>query len=344
MKREFRISRPGLLALTGVFALLLFLILYTLRSNAALGPPERPVPSSQASDVRSLGNLQTASASSSSVSTILSETRTKGLPAAIAQLQSVQRQDPSNLLVANQLAILWAAAGDFDKSRETLEQALSLHPDTALAFLNLRELASQQFAQAYAKAIGQSPPANPLKLEAGGLELASVSAAASAFDRAEAERKAALAEAQRAAERLAQEQARAEAARLAEAKAPPPRADAAPGAPAHGADAVIAALGEWAEAWSAKDFQKYSDTYSESFKNAQFSSKKAWLDFRRPRIIGKTSISVEIEAIKVDFVAKDKARVSFSQRYESGNLKLNTRKNVAMVMEDNQWRIQSEGN
>jgi len=344
MKREFQVSQPGLLALAGISVLLLFLILFTLRSDAALGPPDRPMPSGKASEIQTTDRLQTANASNSRVSSILSETRAKGLPAAIAQLQSVQRQDPSNLIVANQLAILWAAAGDLDKSRETLEQALSLHPDAALAFLNLRELASQQFAQAYAKAIGQSPPSNALKLEAGGLELASVSAAATAFDRAEAERKAVLAEAQRAAERLAQEQARAEAAKLAAAKAPPPTADAAPKAAAQGAEAVIAALGQWAKAWSEKDFQKYSDIYSESFRNTQFSSKKAWLDFRRPRIIGKQSITVELEAIKVDFVSKDKARVSFNQRYESGNLKLNTRKNIAMVMENNQWRIQSEGN
>lgn len=344
MKREFRISRPGLLALIGVFALLLFLILFTLRSDAALGLPEKPMHSSKALEAQSQDNLQTAGASSTSVSAILSETRTKGLPATISQLQSSLRQDPSNLIVANQLAILWAAAGDLDKSRETLEQALSLHPDAALAFLNLRELASQQFAQAYAKAIGQSPPSNALKLEAGGLELASVSAAATAFDRAEAERKAALAEAQRAAERLAQEQARAEAAKLAEAKIPPPMADSGLRTPAQGADAVIAALGQWAEAWSAKDFQKYSDAYSESFKNSQFSSKKSWLDFRRPRIIGKASITVELEAVKVDFISKDKVRASFNQRYESGNLKLNTRKNVVMVLENSQWRIQSEGN
>nr|UOZ96647.1 hypothetical protein NCPCFENI_00543 [Cupriavidus sp.] len=345
MKRDFRISHPGLLALTGVLALLLFLILFTLRSDAALGPPERPMPSGKGSEVQARDNLLTASAgNSSSVSAILSETRAKGLPAAIAQLQSVQRQDPSNLIVANQLAILWAAAGDLDKSRETLEQALSLHPEAALAFLNLRELASQQFAQAYAKAIGQSPPSSALKLEAGGLELATVSAAATAFDRAEAERKAALVEAQQAAERLAREQARAEAAKLAEAKAPPPTADAASSAPAQGAEAVTATLGQWAQAWSAKDFQKYSDIYSESFKNTQFSSKKAWLDFRRPRIIGKSSITVELEAVKVDFVARDKARVSFIQRYESGNLKLNTRKNIVMVMENSRWRIQSEGN
>lgn len=342
MKREFRISRSGLLAVTGLSAFLLFLILFTLRSDAALGLPDRPTPSGKGTDVQALDNLLTASAgNSSSVSAILSETRTKGLPAAIAQLQSVQQQYPGNLLVANQLAILWAAAGDLDKSREILEQALSLHPDAALAFLNLRELASQQFAQAYAKAIGQSPPSNALKLEAGGLELATVSAAATAFDRAEAERKAALAEAQRAAERLALEQARAQAAKLAEAKAPP-MADAP--SRAQSAEAVIAALDQWARAWSAKDFQKYSDIYSESFKNAQFSSKKAWLDFRRPRIIGKASIAVELEAIKVDFASKDKARVSFNQRYESGNLKLNTRKNVVMVMENNQWRIQTEGN
>lgn len=340
MKRAFRFSRSGLFAMTGFFVILSFLILFALRTNAALGVPEKSSVKAQTAQYQN-----PPSALGLTIDAILSETRSKGLSAAIAQLQGAQHQDPSNLLLANQLAILWAAAGDFDKSREALEQALSRHPDTAAAFLNLRELASQQFAQAYAKAIGQPAPSSALKLEAGGLELASVSAAATAFDRAEAERKAALAEAQRAAERLALEQARAEAAKLAEANAAArPSGGSAAATPGSGEEAITLALGQWAKAWSAKDFKRYADFYSESFKNAQFSNKKAWLEFRRPRIVGKASITVELEAIKVDFVSKERARVSFNQRYESGNLKLNTRKNVAMILENGQWRIQSEGN
>jgi len=277
---------------------------------------------------------------------ILSQTRLGGLTAAIAGLELLQKQDPSNLTVANQLAVLWAAAGDLDKSRETLELAFTSHPDTAAAFLNLRELASQQFAQAYAKAIGQARPAASLSLEAAGLELASVRDASAVFQRAEADKKAAeLAEAKRVAEQLALQRAAADSAKWKESS---PRTADQTGIVTFGdsrnPELVARILKQWAKSWATKDFDQYANFYSSSFKTTQFGSKQLWLDHRRPRILGKASILVELDAIKVEFLSDHRARASFSQRYESGSLRLTTRKNVAMVFEDNTWRIQSEGN
>ena len=336
-------KRLGVLTLAGSFGLLAGGVILSLGSDAAHGIAEK----SGSHSVRGASEpVSVMSLAMMKPEEILAKTRSVGLPAAIAQLETLQKQNPGNLHLANQLAILWAAAGDLDRSREALEQALANHPETAAAFLNLRELASQQFAQAYAKAIGQNAPGGRLSLEASGLELASVQNASAVFQTAEAQRKAAeLAEAKRQAEKLAMERATSESAKWREAA---PRTTEQSSLVTFGSprdsELVSRILTQWARAWAQKDFQKYADFYSSAFKTAQFPSKDLWLDHRKPRIVGKSQIVVELDAIKVEFLSDHRAQATFSQRYESGSLKLTTRKKVLLVFEDKTWRIQSEGN
>jgi hypothetical protein len=315
-------------------------------SDSAHGVAEKSVSTASAGAVGSVGSLGGLGAPSVKPEEILAKTRSVGLPAAINELEALQKQSPGNLHLANQLAVLWAAAGDLDRSRESLEQALSNHPETATAFLNLRELASQQFALAYAKAIGQNPPGNRLNLEAAGLELASVQNASALFQTSEARKKEIeLAAAKQQAEKLAMERAASESAKWRESAT---RTNEASGLVTFGSprdpELVERILKHWAKSWAQKDFQKYADFYSAAFKTSQFPSKQVWLDHRRPRIIGKSKILVELDAIKVEFLSDHRAQATFSQRYESGSLKLNTRKKVLLVFEDKTWRIQSEGN
>lgn len=344
-KRIKSSRRVQILTLAGSIGLLAGAVALSLGTDSAHGIADKTT--SQSPGIKSQTGLpNSAIALAPKADHILSQTRSGGLPATIAELQALQRQDPSNLTLANQLAVLWAAAGDLDKSREALEQALASHPDAATAFINLRELASQQFAQAYAKAIGQTQPASRLTLEAGGLELASVKDASAVYQRAEAEKKALeLAQAKMAAEQLALERAANESAKWKESS---PRTPAQASIVTFGSpkdtELVVRILKQWAKAWASKDFQQYADFYSSGFKTAQFASKQVWLDYRRPRIVGKGNIVVELDGIRVEFISEHRARASFNQRYESGSLRLNTRKNVALVFEDNTWRIQSEGN
>lgn len=336
-------SRLGVLTVVGSCGLIAAAIILSFGTDAAHGIAERSTPTALRGGEE---DSQKPALEPVKPEEILAKTRTGGLSAAIAELEALQKQSPGNLQLANQLAVLWAAAGDLDRSREALEQALANHPETAPAFLNLRELASQQFAQAYAKAIGQTTPASRLSLEASGLELASVQNASALFQTAEAQRKAAeLAAAKQQAEKLAMERAASESAKWREsAPRTNDQSDRVTFGSPRDAELVRRILAQWARAWSQKDFQQYADFYSGSFKTAQFPSKQVWLEHRKPRIVGKSKIVVELDAIKVDFLSDHRAQATFSQRYESGNLKLNTRKKVLLVFEDKTWRIQSEGN
>lgn len=105
-----------------------------------------------------------------------------------------------------------------------------------------------------------------------------------------------------------------------------------------------AAILEWANSWARKDFARYSDFYSESFKQAKFPTKSAWIEFRRPRVLKKGEIVVEVDNIAVKVVAKNLREVRFRQRYESGQIKVRTNKKQVWAREGAAWRILSEEN
>ncbi|MBM3375066.1 MAG: hypothetical protein FJY35_03130 [Betaproteobacteria bacterium] len=101
---------------------------------------------------------------------------------------------------------------------------------------------------------------------------------------------------------------------------------------------------DWAEAWSGKDFDSYSDFYSEVFQTTRFKSKSQWLDYRKPRIVGKRSISVEIRNLVVKVLENGRAEAVFEQNYKAGNLKVRSAKKLQFIREDDSWRILWEGN
>jgi murein L,D-transpeptidase YafK len=101
---------------------------------------------------------------------------------------------------------------------------------------------------------------------------------------------------------------------------------------------------DWAEAWSGKDFDSYSDFYSEVFQTTRFKSKSQWLDYRKPRIVGKRSISVEIRNLVVKVLEGGRAEAVFEQNYEAGNLKVRSAKRLQFIREGSNWRILWEGN
>ena len=105
---------------------------------------------------------------------------------------------------------------------------------------------------------------------------------------------------------------------------------------------------QWAKAWSSVDFERYAGFYDVSFSNDRFKTRADWLAFRKPRIVGKSSIRVELSEVEVQLKKSSqgpiRAKAGFSQRYEYGRLRLNVRKEMDLVYRGNQWFIQSEGN
>ena len=275
------------------------------------------------------------------------------LERAAEQLRAEFDDDRANLALANRLAITYAALGRIEDSREVLETALASNTASAKTFENLKVLAGIQFARSYAQALGQPAPPNPQGLDAldgDGLQVGALKQQLAAYEqakiKAEADRLAAerLAAQQLAAERLAAERLAAR-----QQAAERPSAEGATRAKEEAtARAVETMLLQWAKAWSSVDFERYAGFYDVSFSNDRFKTRADWLAFRKPRIVGKSSIRVELSEVEVQLKKSSqgpiRAKAGFSQRYESGRLRLNVRKEMDLVYRGNQWFIQSEGN
>lgn len=275
------------------------------------------------------------------------------LERAAEQLRAEFDDDRANLALANRLAITYAALGRIEDSREVLETALASNTASAKTFENLKVLAGIQFARSYAQALGQPAPPNPQGLDAldgDGLQVGALKQQLAAYEqakiKAEADRLAAerLAAQQLAAERLAAERLAAR-----QQAAERPSAEGAARAKEEAtARAVETMLMQWAKAWSSVDFERYAGFYDVSFSNDRFKTRADWLAFRKPRIVGKSSIRVELSEVEVQLRKSSqgptRAKAGFSQRYESGRLRLNVRKEMDLVYRGNQWFIQSEGN
>lgn len=76
---------------------------------------------------------------------------------AIALFQKLSEDYPDLAEPYNNLAVLYAAAGDFVKARVTLEQALRTNPAYATAHENLGDVYAALAAQSYARAVKLDP-------------------------------------------------------------------------------------------------------------------------------------------------------------------------------------------
>jgi adhesin transport system outer membrane protein len=100
----------------------------------------------------------------------------------------------------------------------------------------------------------------------------------------------------------------------------------------------------WVEAWSQKDFQRYANFYSEQFVTEKFSDRDAWLNHRKPRVLGKRTISIDISDLELLQRNDGPLEVQFVQFYQSGGLEVRSRKKLLFVQEDSGWKIIWEGN
>ena len=248
----------------------------------------------------------------------------------------------------NNLAVLYAADGQYDKARGALEQSIRTHPSYATAYENLGDVYAKLASQAYDKALqidsGNAGAKNKLAL-VRELVGAPVKPAAVAVAAAPAAAPAAPAPATASAPATAPTKPSpvASAAPAAEAKpaAPKPATPPATGAANPSAE-VLDTVNAWAKAWASKDVDGYLAVYARDFKVPGGEARPAWEKGRRVRISAPKSISVGISAPKVTLSGDSQATVTFRQAYKSDITSANSTKTLVMVKADGRWRIQQE--
>lgn len=252
----------------------------------------------------------------------------------------------------NNLAVLYAGQGQYDKAKTALEMAIRTHPSYATAHENLGDIYAKMASQAYDRALqldrsntatqtklamiqdlfaggtrGKAAPArnNPVlsKVEVSALSKAEVTVPASAVaSKSEPVKSEPVAPA-------ATKPASAE-----KSTAPPPVAN--------NSGEVLKTVNAWAAAWSAKNMNKYLSFYAADFKAPDGESRAAWETARRERISKPKSIQVGISGVAVSFSDSNHATVKFRQSYRASHLKTSGNKTLLMVKSGGNWLIQEE--
>lgn len=259
----------------------------------------------------------------------------------------------------NNLAVLYASQGQYDRARNSLEMAIRTHPSYATAHENLGDIYAKMASQAYDKALqldrsnqaAQSklnlikdlfsqPPGGkpPTRVASAKVETTPVAPPPSVP--AAALKPPAPAPAPAPAAQPAPPPAKAAPAPAPEAVAKPAAATPAPAA--RSTEDVVRSVNAWARAWAANDVPGYLSAYAADFQPPKGMSRSAWEAERKARIAKPRKIEVSIDSPRVKFDEKNRASVTFRQHYKSAPLDVTSTKTLVMVKNGDKWLIQQE--
>jgi tetratricopeptide (TPR) repeat protein len=271
----------------------------------------------------------------------------------------------------NNLAVLYASQGQYDKARNSLEMAIRTHPSYATAHENLGDIYAKMASQAYDKALqldrgnqaAQSKlnlikdlfsqgPRPQAKIAVAKAETTPSPVAQLVPPQAKPAAPAAPAPAVQSAPSTPTKApvppaaAETSSAATPSVSAPKPAPDTKDTAKAvaapRGTDDVLKSVNAWARAWASNDVPGYLSYYAPDFQTPKGVSRNAWEAERKARIGKPRKIEVDVDALKVKFDEKNRAIVSFRQHYKSGGLSVSSNKTLVMIKNGDKWLIQQE--
>jgi len=265
----------------------------------------------------------------------------------------------------NNLAVLYASQGNYDKAKSALELAIHTHPSYATAHENLGDVYAQLASRAYDRALqlDKNNAAAQVKLAMVKDLFISQKGTGSAKTATPPPPRPAPPKAEPAPPAKAEPAAKAEPPRIAKAEAPKAEAPkpepkaaakaapsetkvaaaAAPAAAAGGDEKarVNAAIEAWAKAWSAKDVKGYLAAYAPEFEVPGGETRGAWEKQRTERIEKPKSIEVGVKVTSIQ-VTGNEARATVRQSYKSDTLRNTTTKTLGLVRSGDRWLIKQE--
>lgn len=252
----------------------------------------------------------------------------------------------------NNLAVLYAGKGLYEKAKIALEMALRTHPNYPTAHENLGDIYAKLASQSYERAVQLD------KSNAG--TQAKLALVRDVFSKGKIPNKVAPSPAPDTTEPVSGNLLAAPA--VARAVSPAEslfegnvvksavvtatpgqvRIEATPAAEI--TTQVMKSLTDWAAAWSAKDSAKYLAFYAKTFKTPAAETRVSWEAQRKESLAKTKTIRVQVRDAKVKIVDKHSASVRFKQIYRSSNLKSATTKTKTLrwVNEEGTWKIAEE--
>ena len=252
----------------------------------------------------------------------------------------------------NNLAVLYASQGQYEKARTSLESSIRTHPSYATAHENLGDIYAKLASQAYDKALqlDSSNTGAKTKLAMIGELIGGGTRTARAPARPEPAKTPDTAPAKAAdsgkASVVASATKSGTEAKTAEPKAAEPMA-AGPAAKGGGSqvaetDEIVKTVHAWASAWAKKDVAGYLAYYTKDFKTPKGEARGDWEKARKQRISAPKKIEVGIESPKVSISGDNAASVTFRQIYRSDVTKTSGTKTLVMVKTNGKWLIREE--
>lgn len=268
---------------------------------------------------------------------------------AISLFSAVTEDYPELPEPYNNLAVLYAGQGQYDKARTALEMAIRTHPSYATAHENLGDIYAKMASQAYDRALqlDRSNASTQTKLAmikdlfTGGKS--SKTAARKGATKTTAAASATPTPAATPAATPTVAAAETPAADKVAAVAPASTTPSVAPVPADSRrNEVLKMLQDWSSAWSAKNVDAYLSFYAGDFKTPDGESRAAWDISRKERISKPKSIRVTVSNAKVSFADDTHASVSFRQSYRASHLNSSNSKTMKLVKNDGKWLIQEE--
>jgi hypothetical protein len=230
----------------------------------------------------------------------------------------------------NNLAVLYAGQGQYDKAKQALEMAIRTHPSYATAHENLGDIYAKMASQAYDRALqlDRSNTATQTKLAMIQELFADGSRGKDTATRSTS--------VQNKAEVAAPATASANKPDAQPELLPVPTSEKDEGKKAQ--ETVIA----WAAAWSAKNADSYLSFYADDFKTPAGETRATWEAARKERINAPKFIRVDVRILSTQFIDSNHAVVKFHQSYKSSHLKSSGNKTLLLVKTGGKWLIQEE--
>jgi tetratricopeptide (TPR) repeat protein len=208
----------------------------------------------------------------------------------------------------NNLAVLYAQQGEYEKARNALEAALASSPGYSTAHENLGDVYAALAAAAYTRALTLDP------------------------DSSGARNKVKL---------LRQLDSLADSGAAVPPRAPPAEPAATPVAAAD-RDAIQKLVMDWAAAWSAQDVDRYLGFYGDEFLPEGGASRQAWQAQRRSRISAPGQIRIGVSGTQISSLGENRAQAMFQQEYASDQYADVATKVLELQKSGGQWRIVRE--
>ena len=107
-------------------------------------------------------------------------------------------------------------------------------------------------------------------------------------------------------------------------------------------DVVESAIQSWSTAWSSQNVDAYLSHYASSFISERGQNLEQWKAYRSSRVTAPNWIDISLLRMEIAIDSATMATARFEQIYSASNYSDQSRKELRLVLEDGQWKIDRE--